>query len=118
LSTVTIEADYRSDGRRRYKIQNLTKTNAETTKFTQDDKTITTVKDYFLRTYNKRIQYPQLPLVACGANGKISIPMEFCTIRPGQRHIGKLNDAQTSDILKIAAVPPFERQQQIVKGRE
>jgi eukaryotic translation initiation factor 2C len=118
LATVAVDATYNPDGKRKYKIKHLHGNNAEATKFTQQDKTIVNVKDYFFRTYNVRLQYPHLPLVACGSNGQILLPMEICAVRPGQRHIGKLSDAQTADVIKIAAIPPMDRQKRVADGRE
>ncbi|KAJ3410228.1 Eukaryotic translation initiation factor 2C, partial [Chytridiales sp. JEL 0842] len=118
LATVSIVADYRGMGKRKYKIKNLSRFNAETAKFDNKEKKKTmSVKEFFASDRNITLQFPQLPLLAC-KNGEILLPMEVCSIRPGQRHIGKLSDAQVADVIKIAAVPPPERQKSIMDGRQ
>ncbi|KAJ3410229.1 Eukaryotic translation initiation factor 2C [Chytridiales sp. JEL 0842] len=118
LATVSIVADYRGMGKRKYKIKNLSRFNAETAKVEmKEEKKTINVKQYFKTYKNMDLQFPQLPLIACGT-GQVLLPMEVCSVRPGQRHIGKLSDAQVADVIKIAAVPPPERQKSIMDGRQ
>ncbi|KAJ3195280.1 hypothetical protein HK101_000617 [Irineochytrium annulatum] len=118
LSRVSIDITHRDSGRRKYKVKKLHKFGADRTEITVDSmaKSMSVAK-YFGEVLGKRVQYPQLPLVCCGTDGQIMIPMEFCMIRPNQRHIGKLSEAQTADIIKVTAVPPPERRQRIERGR-
>jgi eukaryotic translation initiation factor 2C len=77
--------------------------------FEKDGKKVT-IYDYFMKTYNVRIQYPDLPLVqaAKGKNPAV-YPMEVLRIKPCQRYQFKLDERQTSAMIKIAVTPPSER---------
>ncbi|KAJ3285346.1 hypothetical protein HDU79_007393 [Rhizoclosmatium sp. JEL0117] len=79
-----------------------------------------TVTQYFEKTYAKRIQYPDFPCIDCSKNEemKILIPMEFLVVKEGQRHIGKLSDIQTQEVIKFTAVKPDVRRTGIAEGRE
>ncbi|KAJ3287772.1 Eukaryotic translation initiation factor 2C, partial [Blyttiomyces sp. JEL0837] len=121
LATVMIEITYRSTGRRKYKIQRLHKFGSDKAVLTPEpgapkNARKLTVQQYFKETFNKDIQYPHLPCVECGSGGQILIPMEMCLVRPNQRHLGKLSDVQTSDVIKIAAVQPPSRFDRIKAG--
>ncbi|KAJ3320836.1 hypothetical protein HDU76_000224, partial [Blyttiomyces sp. JEL0837] len=121
LSTVMIEITYRSTGRRKYKISKLHKVGADKAFLApkpDEPKSAkkVTIQQYFKNEFNKQIQYPHLPLIECGSGGQILIPMEFCIVKGNQRHIGKLSDVQTSDVIKIAAVRPPERFDKIKSG--
>ncbi|KAJ3121249.1 argonaute 1 [Physocladia obscura] len=117
LSNVNVDITYRDTGRRKYKIRGLSKQTPDKAIITKDDKTKITVKDYFFKEFKRTIQYPFLPLVMCGNTGQILIPMEFLIVRDGQRHLGKLSDVQTANVIKITAVPPPDRQKRISDGR-
>ncbi|KAJ3099460.1 hypothetical protein HDU96_010697 [Phlyctochytrium bullatum] len=124
LATVSVEVTHRTTGRRKYKIKRLHKLGAADSEIVVDADPATgtggrktTVVKYFKDMFGVVLQYPQLPLLAMGPEGKMLIPMELANVRPGQRHVGKLSDAQTADVIKIAAVPPGERQGRIMEGR-
>lgn len=71
-----------------------------------------TVFDYFQRRWNKRLQYPDLPVVQMtrAIQGvKLVIPMELCTILENQRFPYKLSDRQTTEMLRFAVTVPSER---------
>ncbi|KAI8851976.1 Piwi domain-containing protein [Chytridium lagenaria] len=116
LSNVIVDINYRNTGRRRYKIKRLGRNNATDAKFDVDGRQ-TTVFRYFADTIGRKLKYPMLPLLCAGASGNILIPMECASVRPGQRHIGKLSDAQTASIIKITAVQPTSRRGKIEIGR-
>ncbi|KAJ3084786.1 argonaute 1 [Rhizoclosmatium hyalinum] len=119
LSNVNVEITYRDSGRRKYKIRALSKQTPDKAMIViTDTKTKMTVADYFLKEFKIRIQYPFLPLVMCGNDGQILLPMELLIVKEGQRHLGKLSDVQTADVIKIAAVAPPERQGRIMEGRK
>ena len=59
------------------------------------------------------VQYLTVPLTGTKTN-PIWIPAELCTVMPGQRYIGELNQSQTSRMLTIAARPPGENAKRIV----
>lgn len=119
LSNVNVEITYRDTGRRKYKIRALSKQTPDKAMIVlTDTKTKMSVADYFLKEFKLKIQYPFLPLVMCGNDGQILLPMEFLNVKEGQRHLGKLSDVQTADVIKIAAVPPPQRQGRIMDGRK
>ncbi|KAJ3101876.1 hypothetical protein HDU97_000989 [Phlyctochytrium planicorne] len=122
LTNVSVEITYRATGRRRYKIKKLSKLNADRAEVTVDDANggkpqKMSVTKYFKVTFGIDLKYPQLPLLVVGSQKEIFIPMEGCKIKPGQRHIGKLSEAQTADVIKVAAVPPPQRMNRIKEGR-
>ncbi len=67
-----------------------------------------TIYDYFIQKYNIRLQFPDLPLIQMTKKG-IVMPMECCYITGNQRCIGKLNERQTSEMIKFAVTLPNER---------
>ncbi|KAI9329730.1 Piwi domain-containing protein [Obelidium mucronatum] len=117
LSNVNVEITYRDSGRLKYKIRGLSKQTPDKAIISRDDGTKLSVSDYFSKEFNLKIQCPFLPLVMCGNEGQVLIPMEFLRVKEGQRHLGKLSDVQTADVIKIAAVAPPERQARIMEGR-
>ncbi|KAI9340830.1 Piwi domain-containing protein [Obelidium mucronatum] len=119
LSNVNVEITYRDTGRRKYKIRALSRQTPDKAMIVlTDTKTKLSVSDYFMKEFKLKIQYPFLPLVMCGNDGQILLPMEFLVVKEGQRHLGKLSDVQTADVIKIAAVAPPERQSRIMEGRK
>ncbi|KAL8716741.1 MAG: hypothetical protein Q9225_005958 [Loekoesia sp. 1 TL-2023] len=85
--------------------------------------------DYYHKTYNVYLNFPHLPLVATTKNivkkdadgnvlskGPIVYPMELCSMCENQRYPYKLNEAQTSSMIKFAVKKPQERLQGINKG--
>ncbi|KAJ3070874.1 eukaryotic translation initiation factor 2C, 2 [Podochytrium sp. JEL0797] len=118
LGNVNVEITYRDTGRRKYKIRALSRNTPDKAMIVREStKTKISVADYFQKEFNLKIQYPFLPLVMCGNDGQILLPMEYLTVKAGQRHLGKLSDVQTADVIKITAVPPPERQKRIMDGR-
>lgn len=64
------------------------------------------VEEYFLRKYQIRLQYPDMPLVDVGGVKQNLLPAELCEILPNQAFKGKLLDDQTAQMIKVAARPP------------
>ncbi|KAG8798792.1 hypothetical protein FRC16_006546 [Serendipita sp. 398] len=67
-----------------------------------------TVAEYFRKKYpNNPIEYPHLPLVDIGTSEKPNyIPAELCQIIRAIPFRGKLDDRQTSDMLRVACQSP------------
>ncbi|KAJ3263307.1 eukaryotic translation initiation factor 2C, 2 [Chytriomyces hyalinus] len=123
LRDMTIEIAYRSTGRKRYKIRALfDKPCAQTLIVTGTSPTdprgkqIVAIIDYFQRMYGVTLQYPWLPCIVCGAKNDVILPMEVCFVRRNQRHVGKLNDQQLADIVKLTAVLPECRKERVADG--
>ncbi|KAI9738223.1 MAG: hypothetical protein M1834_008721 [Cirrosporium novae-zelandiae] len=71
-----------------------------------------TIYEYFREKYNLQLQYPDLPLVEMTKKG-VMFPMEFLTVLPNQRYPYKLNEKQTSEMIKFAVTRPDRRAQEI-----
>ncbi|KAF8558356.1 Piwi-domain-containing protein, partial [Imleria badia] len=75
------------------------------------------VQQYFKRKYKINLEYPDLPVVnIAGPNAKhpILVPPELCEILPGQPFRGKLDDQQTTQMLRFACKRPPENAQAIL----
>ncbi|KAJ3118340.1 hypothetical protein HK100_000628, partial [Physocladia obscura] len=121
LRDVTIEILYRATGRKRYKIKGIfDKPCAQTLIVTGTGegrvKQIVPVITYFVEKYSIVLQYPWLPCIVCGSKNDVVLPMELCFVRKNQRHIGKLNDQQLADIVKLTAVLPELRKERVSDG--
>ncbi|XP_065580423.1 protein argonaute-2-like [Artemia franciscana] len=71
-----------------------------------------TVEEYYRKKYQIELEYPYLPCLWVGTPGrvpKVVVPMELCTILPGQVMRGKLNETQTREMIKAATKPPADR---------
>ncbi|KAI8099370.1 Piwi domain-containing protein [Halteromyces radiatus] len=95
----------------KYKINKLTPTSAENTLFKGKDGNEMTVAHYFQQTYNRRLAYPFLPCVVVKKD--IFLPMEVCEVIPGQRHLKKLNEMQTAEMIKFTCQKPTVRANKI-----
>ncbi|KAI8610686.1 Piwi domain-containing protein [Chytriomyces sp. MP71] len=125
LRDVTIEIGYRATGRKRYKIKGLfDKPCAQTLIVTGTapgandgrGKQIMPITLYFEEKYGVHLMHPWLPCVVCGPKNDVILPMEVCFVRRNQRHIGKLNDQQLADIVKLTAVMPEYRKERVLDG--
>ena len=83
-------------------ITGFTKENAREYKFDVRDRNTgvvtkdVSVYDYFLRRYNLRLEYYNLPLVQTTKKGVV-FPMECCIIAPNQRYLYKLDEQQVCE---------------------
>ncbi|OAV97009.1 hypothetical protein PTTG_11651 [Puccinia triticina 1-1 BBBD Race 1] len=99
-------------------IDHLTLTNSRSEIF-QTDEGETSVEAFFLKTWGRRLRFPDLPNVVTVGKGKKTVyPMELCSIRKGQRYILKLNGDQQSSALRFQTIKPEGRFQQIMVARE
>lgn len=73
------------------------------------------IKDYFEKQYNIRLRYPRLPLIKTRKKGEV-FPMELCFIVEGQRYPFKLDDRQTSDMIKFTVQRPSVRAGEIAQN--
>ncbi|EXJ79288.1 hypothetical protein A1O3_08790 [Capronia epimyces CBS 606.96] len=65
------------------------------------------VHDFFREKYNRRIQYPKLPVINVGtAQDPVFIPPEFCNIIAGQAYRMMLNPLQTDKMIRFACREP------------
>ena len=75
------------------------------------------VAAYFEEKYQKKILEPGVPCLVVGSPERsVFLPCEVATIPPGQRYPRKLDEQQTSDMIKIANQKPNIRFQTIRQG--
>ena len=83
-------------------------------RFPLDDGKVSTVKDYFQRTYSLRLSYPNLPCLHVGQKTRnVYIPLECLDLKEGQRCVKKLSDRQTAEMIRAVAKPAYERKRRI-----
>ena len=118
--------DFRADCRGRsdaennkvWKVKSIMKETARTYTFTMKERSTgqeypdTTIEEYFMRRYHYPLLYPSLPLVETTKKGVV-FPMEMCYMQPGQRYPFKLDELQTSKMIKFAVTKPEERAKSI-----
>lgn len=90
--------------RRRYVIEKVTAGSANDLTFGDPPQTVAA---YFKSTY-RELRYPNLPCVEVGSKRNY-IPVEVCEVMAGQHCKRKLDENQTSAVVRKAAVPPQER---------
>lgn len=109
----TIQIVHRGDRRIRFKISGLTGPANQVSFADQNGNTIL-VSDYFLKTYNVRLNYPFLPCIVVRKD--IFLPMEVCEMAPGQRFTRRPNPRQTAEFITATAKPPQVRFNKIDQG--
>ncbi|QVM08605.1 hypothetical protein D8B26_003290 [Coccidioides posadasii str. Silveira] len=70
------------------------------------------IYDYFKEKYSIILDYWQLPVVRM-TKGSVVYPMELLAVYRAQKYPFKLNEFQTSEMIKFAASKPNERRQAI-----
>ncbi|XP_077507319.1 protein argonaute-4-like [Amblyomma americanum] len=94
---------------RKYKVIRVTKEPAKKLYFKMEDGTRCSVADYFQNRYD-RLKYPNLPCIQTGSeNHPVYLPLEVCVIVEGQHCKKKLDENQTSEMIKRTAQPPAKR---------
>lgn len=114
LKNLKIRVVHRGDRRLKFRISRLTPSSAGRTTFMDQAGNEMTEADYFLRQYNKRLNYPFLPCVVVKRD--IFLPMEVCEILPGQHYSKKLNRDQTAEMIKFTCQNPNVRANKIIQG--
>ncbi|RMZ87687.1 hypothetical protein DV736_g5076, partial [Chaetothyriales sp. CBS 134916] len=74
------------------------------------------VTQYFKERYNCSLRFPQLPLIEM-TKKSAKFPMELLHIKENQRYSTKLNELQTSNMIKFAVAPPDKRLAAINEGK-
>ncbi|KAJ3416061.1 eukaryotic translation initiation factor 2C, 2 [Chytridiales sp. JEL 0842] len=118
LKGLKISVTHRGHVRRKYRIARLTPTPANRTMFPVSDTGVEeSVANYFAGKYNAQLYFPHLPCLIVGDPAKmIYLPMEVCEVVPGQRHLRKLNERQTAEMIKFTCQPPHIRSNKISAG--
>ena len=122
LRGVRVEVSHRgATFKRKYKILGLTSTPCAETFFDLNTEAgvakKSSVAAYFEEKYKKKIVEPGVPCLVVGSPERsVFLPCEVATIPPGQRYPRKLDETQTSDMIKIANQKPNNRFQTIRQG--
>ncbi|XP_043269247.1 protein argonaute-2-like [Venturia canescens] len=113
---VTYEIPGHPTSRRTMGVNDLGR-DARSANFELDDGTVTTVENYFAKVKKYRIQQPLFPTLWVGSRNKtILIPAELCVIEPGQVTQKKMDERQTSTMIKYAATDAQTRKRKIMEG--
>ncbi|KNE62897.1 hypothetical protein AMAG_08075 [Allomyces macrogynus ATCC 38327] len=120
LRQVIVIATHRRDSNLRHRVLRLSREGADRCMFIYTPEggapQELSVAQYFKIKYGLLLQYPKLPCLVVGTLEKsVMLPMEYATIAPEQKFHGKLEEYQTSDVIKIAAKRPNERQAEIMR---
>ncbi|KAK6339590.1 hypothetical protein TWF718_008986 [Orbilia javanica] len=86
-------------------IGNVSHQNADESTFTCTEYGQISVRQYFQKKYKVGLQNPRLQLFQ---SGNTMVPIELCSISPGQFFRGKLQDAQTASMMNFACRRPKE----------
>ncbi|KAF9123989.1 hypothetical protein BGW39_008545 [Mortierella sp. 14UC] len=112
-----IKVMHRTASSRGFKITKISDKSAEAVTFTQEtdagSKT-TNVAAYFKQVYKTSLRYPKLRCITVGRD--VVLPMEVCSVIEGQRYPKKLDDMQTAEMIKFAALRPYDRENSIKNG--
>ncbi|KAI4149004.1 MAG: hypothetical protein LQ341_001433 [Variospora aurantia] len=122
--------------KKEWKVASIVPQTAKEYKFVEYDRATNQVGpeisifDHYKKAYDIHLNFPYLPVVATtrfisrpdpsDKEGRIKsaivFPMELCLMRPNQRYPYKLNEQQTSNMIKFAVQQPHARLQGINKG--
>ncbi|KIM49646.1 hypothetical protein M413DRAFT_113312 [Hebeloma cylindrosporum] len=83
--------------------------------FTNSNDELLTVKDYFQRFYNLRIEHSRIVGIRLsGRSGRDDVvPLELCRVLPGQLYKKKLPEELTKEMVTFSSVRPHDRQRMI-----
>lgn len=90
--------------KRKSTIEKVTAASADELKFGEPP---VSVANYFASKY-KRLQFPHLPCIEVGSK-KSYLPLKVCEVPSGQHCKRKLDENQTSAVIRKAAVQPADR---------
>lgn len=110
LFTVT----HRGAMKGRYRLSGLSHRDAFNTFFEDPNGNRFSVADYFASHYNKQLRHPRLPLIEVRRGDRTThFPIEVCEIIPYQRYLGRVNEDETTSLVKFATSRPTQRRDQV-----
>lgn len=116
MKNLRVLAKHRGKGRvDEYVIDRFVYQSARDYRFEKDGKLVS-LYEYYVKQYNIRLQYPDLPLVKMTKGKNTLLPMEILTIKENQRYKFKCDERQTANMIKFAVTPPSERWNAIEHG--
>ncbi|KAN0097521.1 Piwi domain containing protein [Tylopilus felleus] len=95
-------------------VKKLSSAGASDLSFTMRDGTTMTVAQYFQRLLNRPLRFPDNICVEVGSGALL--PLELCTVPPGQIMRKQVPPEKTKDVLEFATKKPQDRLQSIVNG--
>lgn len=114
IRNLKVEVSHRPGIKRKFKVMGLHSKSADEISFSDESGKSWTVTSYFADKYNVKLRFPRFPCVVVGSPDKQTfLPIEVCVIPDGQRYPRKLDENQTSDMIKIANQKPFKRLENI-----
>ncbi|XP_064212606.1 argonaute-2b isoform X2 [Tribolium castaneum] len=114
---VKYEIPNQSSSKRIHRVNGLGEPPSQA-KFKLDDGRMTTVERYYQEVKRCKLQYPHLPTLWVGSRereSKILLPLEFCTVVGGQAINRKMNENQTSAMIRKAATSTDVRKDKIMQ---
>ncbi|EQB61131.1 protein argonaute-2 [Vairimorpha apis BRL 01] len=111
IKNVKVQTNHRSSKQQRelsFKISGILQQPASRVVFEMGDKKMS-VEEYFAQTYGP-LKYPHLPVVVIKKQGmELFFPIEVLNIKGDQKYVKKLDENQTSSLIKFAAMAPANR---------
>ncbi|KAJ7908290.1 argonaute-like protein [Mycena leptocephala] len=95
-------------------VKKLSTAGASSLTFQMREGQTMTVADYFKNTQNKPLQFPEVICAEVGSGALI--PLELCTVPPGQLMRKQVPPEKTKDVLDFATKKPHDRLQSIKNG--
>jgi eukaryotic translation initiation factor 2C len=95
-------------------VKKLSSAGASDLSFTMRDGTTMTVAQYFQKLLNRPLRFPGNICVEVGTGALL--PLELCTVPPGQIMRKQVPPEKTKDVLDFATKKPQDRLQSIVNG--
>ncbi|KAG6837428.1 hypothetical protein H0H93_009522 [Arthromyces matolae] len=95
-------------------VKKLTSAGANALTFSMREGGSMTVSEYFYKTQNRRLKFPDIICVEVGSGALI--PLELCTVTPGQIMRKQVPPEKTKDVLDFATKRPGDRLKSIVNG--
>lgn len=95
-------------------IKRLSTQSAKDLRFTMSDGKTQTVADYFRTAYSRPLRFPDLLCVEVGSGALL--PLEVCTVIPGQIMRKQVPPEKTASVLEFATKKPEARLESIVNG--
>ncbi|KAJ3040163.1 hypothetical protein HDV00_011383 [Rhizophlyctis rosea] len=106
-----------ANGRTKYRIEGISDKSADTARILIDGQPPMSIAQYYRSRYDIVLLYPFLPCAQVGAKKGVLIPIELCVVRGNQRFLGRLNEFQLADMIKITATKPEGRVRRVEDGK-
>ncbi|KAK6513356.1 hypothetical protein TWF281_004985 [Arthrobotrys megalospora] len=98
-----VKVTFRHLKSRPWVIGQISHQDANESTFSSDEFGEISVRQYFQKKYGVGLRYPKLQVFQ---SGHTMVPMEQCSIAPGQMYRGKISENQTSNMIRFACRDP------------